>query len=350
MKSRLTPLMALIASALVLIAALAAYPSTATGSLSGTKICLDPGHGGSDPGAVNAVFGLYESEINLDVSYALRALLEGEGAEVVMTRYDDTYRTNRDRYTFCDAQQATILVSVHTNSFTDASWDGTMTLYFQDDDRALAQAIHDVLYPALLSTAPDQTAFDDWGLSKFASGVLLKSDMPAAMMEPLFMSNPDEAALLVQTIHDASGGLHPGCEAYDCRRGEIAQGIYQGILNYFATTPPTPTPEPGGFLHVAAIDMSFSHKGPNYFIRTAVTVEDASDHAVTGATVTLRTTQPDGHQVLATGDTDDDGVATFLLKSGQQGSYTSTVVGVVKGGWVYDESANGQTEVTLEVP
>jgi len=350
MKFRFTPLMALSTFALVLIVALAAYPSTATGSLSGTKICLDPGHGGSDPGAVNPDPPLYESEINLDVSYALKALLEGEGAEVVLTRYDDTYRTNRDRYTFCDAQQATILVSVHTNSVTDASWDGTMTLYFQDDDRVLAQAIHDVLYPALLSTAPVPESFDDWGLSKFASGVLLKSDMPAAMMEPLFMSNSGEADLLVQTIYDASGNLHPGCPAYDCRRGEIAQGIYQGILNYFATTPPTPTPEPSGFLHVAAVDMSYQHKGPNYFIRTGVTVRDAIDQAVAGATVTLRTTQPDGHQVLATGDTDDYGVATFQLKSGQQGSYTSTVVGVVKGGWAYDDDDNDETEEELEVP
>jgi hypothetical protein len=298
---------------------------------------------------VNADFGLYESEINLDVSYALKALLEGEGAQVVMTRYGDTYRTNRDRYTFCNAQQATILVSVHTNSVTDDSWDGTMTLYFQDDDHVLAQAVHDVLHPALLATAPDPAAFDDWGLSKFASGVLLKSDMPAAMMEPLFMSNPGEAALLVQPIHDASGNLDPLCQAYDCRRGEIAQGIHQGVLNYFGSASPTPTPAPGGSLHVAAVDMSYEQKGPSYFVYTDVAVQDASGQAVTGATVTLRTTQPDGLEVLDTGLTGDGGTATFRLRSRQAGTYHSTVVGVVKEGWDYDEGDNSQTEETLDV-
>ena len=68
--------------------------SKASGNLSGVKVCLDPGHGGSDPGAINEDFNLYESEINLDVSYGLKRLLEGGGAEVVMTREDDSFKTN----------------------------------------------------------------------------------------------------------------------------------------------------------------------------------------------------------------------------------------------------------------
>ena len=55
-----------------------ALSSTVTGELVGTIICLDPGHGGSDPGAVNSEYGLRESDINLDVSFGLKKLLEGE--------------------------------------------------------------------------------------------------------------------------------------------------------------------------------------------------------------------------------------------------------------------------------
>ncbi|MGD2178247.1 MAG: N-acetylmuramoyl-L-alanine amidase, partial [Anaerolineae bacterium] len=116
---------------------------TETGTLAGQKICLDPGHGGSDPGAVNEAYGLEEANINLDVSHGLKALLEGDGAEVVMTRADDSYRSNRDRYTFCNSQGATLLVSVHTNSSTDSTLDGSMALYFHKDDEVLARAIHD---------------------------------------------------------------------------------------------------------------------------------------------------------------------------------------------------------------
>jgi N-acetylmuramoyl-L-alanine amidase len=135
--------------------------SRATGDLAGVLVCLDPGHGGSDPGAVNETYGLFESEINLDVSYALKGLLEGDGATVVMTRTDDSYKTNSDRYTFCNDRGATILVSVHTNSVTDPTRDGSMALYFHSDDKELARAIHEILYPALRDMAPDPASFDD---------------------------------------------------------------------------------------------------------------------------------------------------------------------------------------------
>jgi N-acetylmuramoyl-L-alanine amidase len=210
--------------------------SAAGGVLSGTKVCIDPGHGGSDPGAVNAAYGLHEAEINLDVSYALKALLVADGAEVVMTRTDDSYKSNGDRYDFCDAQAATILVSVHTNSVTDLTMDGSMALYFHADDKLLAQAIYDVMYPALRDSAPDPGAFTGFGLSKYASGVLLKSDMPAAMMEPLFMSNPAEASLLVSRVYVDQGQTpDPGCADLACRRGQIARSIYEGIVSYLGS-------------------------------------------------------------------------------------------------------------------
>lgn len=109
-----------------------------------------------------------------------------------MTRTDDSSRSNNDRYTFCNGQKATILVSVHTNSSTNSTVDGSLALYFHKDDKVLAQAIYDVMYPYLRDSAPDPKNFTDFGLDRYASGVLLKSDMPAAMMEPLFMSNPPE--------------------------------------------------------------------------------------------------------------------------------------------------------------
>ena len=53
---------------------IAAPAHTQTGPLSGKKICLDPGHGGSDPGAVNEAYGLEEADINLDVAHGLKSL------------------------------------------------------------------------------------------------------------------------------------------------------------------------------------------------------------------------------------------------------------------------------------
>ena len=233
---------ALLAGALLLLASLPAY--TQTGPLAGQTICLDPGHGGSDPGAVNEAYGLEEADINLDVAYGLKALLEADGAEVVMTRTDDSDKSNNDRYTFCNNEQATILVSVHTNSVTESSWDGSLGLYAPMDDPALAQAIYDEMYPFLQDKAPEGVDFRDFGLDRFASGVLFKSDMPAAMMEPLFMSNPAEADWLTVTLNQVDdqgvvllgeeGNPAPNPECDDCRRAQIAQAINEGIVSYFA--------------------------------------------------------------------------------------------------------------------
>lgn len=241
-------ILVLVYTALLLLSAL---PVTDTASaethpLATKLICLDPGHGGSDPGAVydDGTFYIKEADINLDVSLRVQELLLAGGAQqVALTRTGDAYLTNRDRYNLANALGADILVSIHTNSVEDPATDGSYALYFQEDDRVLAQAIYDVMYPGLRDTAPPEVAdFRSFGLGKFASGVLMKSDMPAAMLEPLFMSHPAEAALLAQPIYAADGVIDG-----TCRRAQIADSIYRGIVRYFEQNPVVdPGDKPGG--------------------------------------------------------------------------------------------------------
>jgi hypothetical protein len=352
MNSRTLALIVLSLSALLISAFVVIPDSTAAGPLDGVTVCLDPGHGGSDPGAVNQEFGLQESVINLDVSYGLKELLEEQGAAVVMTRTDDSYLTNRDRYTYCNGQLATILVSIHTNSVTDPTWDGSMALYAPSRDPDLAQAIHDQVYPFLRDTAPpDVVEFRDFGLDHFASGVLFKCDMPAAMMEPLFMSHPAEAALLVQPIYPHLTGEVPGedCTDFSCRRGQIAWAIREGVLNYFSIEPP-PTPEPGSQMHVAAVDMWYQKQGANFNVYTRALVEDTTEDPLPGATVALTVVKPDGETVAYTGLTGDDGAVTFSVRSKLTGVYESAVTSVSKEGWTYDPASNLVTGMELLVP
>jgi N-acetylmuramoyl-L-alanine amidase len=218
MKLRTICLTVLVLGIIAAATLLALPASRATGRMDGVKVCLDPGHGGADPGAVNEAFGLYESQINLDVAFALQELLQTSGADVVMTRTDDRYLDNRDRYTFCNGEQTTILISVHTNSSTNTEMDGALGLYFHGDDKILARAVYDVMLETLGGdAAPPEVTFTAFGLTKYASGVLLKSNMPATIAEPLFMSNPYEAAWLQQPIYGEAG-----CEDLSCRRGQIA--------------------------------------------------------------------------------------------------------------------------------
>jgi hypothetical protein len=270
-----------------------------------------------------------------------------------MTREDDDFSeilTNSDRYTYCNERQAEheeemILVSVHTNSVVDDSWDGTYTLYGPRDDPALAQAIHDRMLPYLEGTVPiSVTEFIDFGVSKFASGVLFKSDMPAAMVEPMFMSNEFEAPLLAQTIYN--NGLicvdeNPGREGYACRREQIAQAVFQGIKNYFV--------EPQlSQMHVSDIDMRYQSSRAFYFITTEVVIQDENSQPLSGATVEIEVTRNGDLVTLKNIITDDEGLATYKLRSKLTGSYTSSVIDVSKSGFVYDSSA--VVIFTLDVP
>ncbi len=343
-------LLAILITAAVSAASLSAEPA----DLSGITVCLDPGHGGLDPGATNGAFALYESHINLDVSYRLKALLEGDGAEVVLTRYDnDTYLTNADRYTYCNEQEATILVSVHTNSVTYEDWDGSMALYAPSRDDDLARAIHEVMYPFLRDTAPAGVAeFRDYGIDNFASGVLFKCNMPAAMMEPLFMSHPAEAALLVYPLYSDYADPdaptpNPFCAVNVCRRGQIAEAIHLGVLNYFgAGGEPGETPE----MHVAAVEMSYIQRKAANFVTSVVTAADSGGDPVSGAAVAHTFTLPDGSIVIQTGTTGDDGTAAFKVRSRLSGLYKSTVTSISKTGWLYDPASNTQTSAILILP
>lgn len=80
-------------------------------------VCLDAGHGGSDPGAVFE--GRQEKDDNLAVVLAVREALEAHGADnltVLLTRSDDTALELEERVAFANQNDATLFVSIHRNS------------------------------------------------------------------------------------------------------------------------------------------------------------------------------------------------------------------------------------------
>ncbi len=90
---------------------------------------LDPGHGGTDSGAVNTKYNLTEKAQTLDVALKLKALLESEGYTVCMTRTGDETLSNNDRYTYANTTGAPVLVSIHMNGSSNSSHDYTTTLF-----------------------------------------------------------------------------------------------------------------------------------------------------------------------------------------------------------------------------
>jgi len=113
------------------------------------KVCIDPGHGGSQPGAVG-YFGTKEKDITLQVALQLRDVLKNAGVEVVMTRESDkdvrTAKQPNELQARCDVannSKADVFVSVHCNAADDRTAHGTETWYYPKDakSKTLAQFI-----------------------------------------------------------------------------------------------------------------------------------------------------------------------------------------------------------------
>ena len=214
------PLLAAVLVASLLVAAALSTGAEAQEAGCTGQVVLDAGHGGSDSGAVNARYGLKEKEQTLDVARRLEALLEADGHAVCMTRTGDETLSNGDRYAYANATGAEVLVSIHMNGSSDPGTDYTTTLFGKwRKDKELAHAVFDGL-----STLP---AADGAGTMRtrtpysFASGVLLKSYMPATIAETVFITSEAEGRLL----SDGTGA----------RQQQIARALRIGIEDYLAT-------------------------------------------------------------------------------------------------------------------
>ncbi len=197
--------------------------STAQAALTGTGlIVIDPGHGGSDPGAYNKTLKLSEASVTLDICRRLAQILKAQGWNVVMTRNEDvdvSYWGSPDREELgarvkvANESKADLFVSVHCNASVSPSSNGTSLHYYKKADYELASS----LQQALLSS----TGRSNRGLRADRLYVLAHSQMPAVLVETAFLTNPTEGALL-------------GDPAY---RQKIAEGLAQGLRQYASRQP-----------------------------------------------------------------------------------------------------------------
>ena len=170
-----------------------------SGGIAGKVITIDPGHGGSDPGAIGPN-GTMEKDITLAISKKLKAALEAKGAKVNMTRTTDVYVYGPNasgpdelqaRVDVGTANKSDIFVSVHINSFSNPNVGGISTYYYDKTqyDTRLASRIQ--------AKIADESGFaGDRGIQPGNLYVLRRSLMPAILLELGFISNPKEEALL----------------------------------------------------------------------------------------------------------------------------------------------------------
>jgi len=150
------------------------------------KIVIDPGHGGSDSGAVGS--GLRESDIVLDVALKAGSKLQKAGVDVIFTRNDDKKVTLEERTSLANAQKADYFVSIHANA---GGGTGVETLIYKEGSVAgnLAKIIQEYIVNALgLKDRKVKARPDLW--------VLRKTNMPAVLIELAFIDNPSDAEVL----------------------------------------------------------------------------------------------------------------------------------------------------------
>lgn len=190
--------------------------------LRGKVICIDPGHGGSDVGAVGRIGGkeVYEKNITLSIALPLRDMLTSAGARVLMTRatdkdvyaaWDDATTELQARCDIANKANADAFVSIHIDSFSNPSVDGTTAYYYYktEKDLQLAKMLHQSCLNSL--SIPDR------GVRSNDFYVNVHTDMPSVLMEMGFITNPDRVKMLTSKWAPKS----------------IANALFNGLVNYF---------------------------------------------------------------------------------------------------------------------
>ncbi|MFD0047900.1 SH3 domain-containing protein [Actinomycetes bacterium NPDC127524] len=176
--------------------------------LTGKTIVLDPGHGGRDNGTTG-MRGTLEKNLTLRTALLVSAKLRGAGANVILTRSNDTYIPLTSRVATSHIHNADAFVSMHYDSTHDELVSGLTTYYYHDYQQQLAKALNSSLQSSL------QVKNRGWRVGDYH--VIRENKRAAALIELGYLSNPAEEVMITS----------------DSYQETLAQSIYTGLARYF---------------------------------------------------------------------------------------------------------------------
>jgi N-acetylmuramoyl-L-alanine amidase len=195
-----------------------------------SRIVIDPGHGGHDPGATGP--GITEAELVLDVALRLeKMLLRAQGVEIVLTRRNDDFVSLQARTAIANRESADLFLSIHANASEDGQARGIETYFLNfannlsaaavaarenaasgqamaalpdfvkaialnnklDESREFATSVQRSMIERL---RPANKSLKDLGVKQAPFVVLIGAAMPSVLAEISFITNPQEAKLL----------------------------------------------------------------------------------------------------------------------------------------------------------
>lgn len=189
-----------------------------------TTLCIviDAGHGGIDPGKIG-INNALEKDINLEIALKLEKKLEDAGIKIVMTRTDDTglyseSSTNKkvedmqERCKLIAESEPVFTVSIHQNSYVTEDIKGAQVFYYGQSE--VGKELAETLQESLISLVdPDNHRQAKANESYY---LLKKTTSPTVIVECGFLSNSEEAALLVTSDYQDT----------------LVDAICQGIFTY----------------------------------------------------------------------------------------------------------------------
>lgn len=186
------------------------------------KICIDPGHGGFDPGAVGPS-GVKEADVNLQVSLKLAEILKQKGHSVILTRTtkeDGIGKNVNDslyqRVEIANSKKCDLFICIHCNSATPQA-EGVETYCYKFGSKAeiLAKFVQEFLVKA--------TGEKNRGVKTASFYVLRKTIMPAILTEVGFISNPKTEQKLKDSKYQQiiAQAISEAVDAYIRRVGDL---------------------------------------------------------------------------------------------------------------------------------
>lgn len=216
------------------------------------KIVIDPGHGGSDPGAPGYAKGVWEKDIVLKLAHKLADKLRDRlRCTVILTRDRDQKLTLEERTAIANTQRADLFISLHTNAARNKNLAGieTYLLNLATDEQAIAVAArenatskknisdlefilsdlmkhakigestrlaNDVHQSLVQGMKKKYSNITDLGVKQAPFYVLLGARMPAILVETSFVSNRLECERLLNAAYqdDLCDAIATGVQKY----------------------------------------------------------------------------------------------------------------------------------------
>ena len=167
-------------------------------------VCIDAGHGGSDPGASG--LDRTEKDDTLAAALALQQAMEARNITVVMTRSDDTTLTLQERVARAEAANANLFLSLHRNA---AETGNGVEVWIAQQCSATSQSLADKIHTNLVTVGMQ----NDRGIrngTQSGNGdyyVLSHTTMPAVLIELGFMQDKEDNKLFDKHLTDYADAI-----------------------------------------------------------------------------------------------------------------------------------------------